>query len=140
MSIYIKESTSAPEGKILQELKGLVDICYPVPLNFVSMEGTKYLYLLEEDSAIGYCAIDENYNYVEDLVVHPDKCRYSLMLIKKLLELIKGEWKAEFRESTSYKYLKLMEKRGKVKIIQENEPTVTSGEKFYRVKFVPLFY
>lgn len=140
MSICIKKSTLAPEGKILQELKGLVDICYPVPLNFVLMEGTKYLYLLEEDSAIGYCAIDENYNYVEDLVVHPNKRRYSLMLIKKLLELIKGEWKAEFRESTSYKYLKLMEKRGKVKIIQENEPTVTSGEKFYRVKFVPLFY
>lgn len=140
MSICIKKSTLAPEGKILQELKGLVDICYPVPLNFVLMEGTKYLYLLEEDSAIGYCAIDENYNYVEDLVVHPDKRRYSLMLIKKLLELIKGEWKAEFRESTSYKYLKLIEKRGKVKIIQENEPTVTSGEKFYRVKFVPLFY
>lgn len=102
------------------------------------------LVLVDNDKGIvGYCLYDKDEKSIYDMAVLPeyrtDENASSRKLFAEVVRKIKeigGEWKGEFREGTSYRYLSTMQQRGLVSFENNGVDHVMSdGSHVYKVKF-----
>lgn len=102
------------------------------------------LVLVDNDKGIvGYCLYDKDEKSIYDMAVLPeyrtDENASSRKLFAEVVRKIKeigGEWKGEFREGTSYRYLSTMHQRGLVSFENNGVDHVMSdGSHVYKVKF-----
>ena len=95
---------------------------------------------------VGYCLWDEQEKSVYDMAVLPeyrkDKNASSAKLFleaQKEIRKIGGEWTAELRDKTTYRYMKTMQLRGMVKMDTLNvDHEMSDGSKVFSVRFTPL--
>jgi hypothetical protein len=121
-------------------LQSIADVCYPEGWRFVSTDDTDMGFVLmnKTHGAIGYCAIETSQKYIADIAVHPEHRQHSMVLVRHVLRVIKslgGEWTCDARESTSFKLLKLLDRRGIVHIISHHHDGGMNGEPMYKVVF-----
>lgn len=147
----LKPSTSKSEvtvrGALTSDMDALQKISkerYPEGWQHVPIEADTRGLVIEEAGrgVIGYALIEPNNRYISDIAVTSDANVHKTMsLIKSVSELVKqvgGEWSADCRDSTSYKLLKNMEKRGKIKIIKDEVTSRMGNEDMHHVVFVPI--
>lgn len=92
---------------------------------------------------VGYCLYDKEEKSVYDMAVlkayRTDKNATSSKLFLSVMEDIRkegGEWTAEVRDSTTYKWFKIMEARGRVKLAEEGiDHVMSDGSKVYKIRF-----
>lgn len=92
-------------------------------------------YKLEDD---WYFIAVRHYNFVElvDFASVSKKCFKMLQVVSWLFDnFSKSKVRADCRESTSYQLMKVMEKRGKIDIV-EDEPHIRNLEIFHRITVV----
>lgn len=97
----------------------------------------------KEKGVVGYCLYDKEAKEIYDMAVLPeyrtDKNASSQKLFAELMRVIKqegGEWHAELRDSTTYKYLKIMAERGVVTFEDHGlDHVMSDGSKVYKVSF-----
>lgn len=94
----------------------------------------------ETEQMVGYALLSFAEKEILDLAVLPNFRKHSLVLLNKLLDMIpKGEmWKATARESTSYKLLKIQEKRGRIKLIEGDSEDKMGKDKMINVQLTIL--
>ena len=100
----------------------------------------------KDKGVVGYCLWDEQEKSVYDMAVLPeyrkDKNASSSKLFletQKEIRKIGGEWTAELRDKTTYRYMKMMQLRGMVKMdTLEVDHEMSDGSKVYQVRFTPL--
>ncbi|MDO4162298.1 MAG: hypothetical protein Q4D80_04775 [Pseudomonadota bacterium] len=160
MQVLLCRNKDAQSLDKTQESQRFVrDICY---LDFDEMamvseqcfpEGDKALQspdrlqglaLVDADKGIvGYCLYDKEEKSVYDMAVLPkyrtDKNASSKKLFGELIRRIReigGEWSAELRDKTTYRYLNVMSKRGLVTFENNGiDHEMSDGSKVYSVKF-----
>lgn len=110
-------------------------------------ENMSGLVLVDKDKGVvGYCLYDENAHTIDDMAVLPeyrkDKNASSMKLFGEMMRRVKnigGEWTAELRDKTTYRFMQAMQKRGLV----ESETLgidheMSDGSKVYEVRFKPV--
>jgi hypothetical protein len=117
---------------------------YPDGWEEVPMERLSSGLILEDenDHVIGYAIYEPEKRYVADLAVRKDADpTKTLLLLKRLFQAINtigGEWKADCRESSSYKLLQLVNKRGLITITADEETDEMGDESMHEVSFLVL--
>jgi hypothetical protein len=119
------------------ELKDIALSCYPKEWAYIPEGYT--IGLFKSDVLIGYCVLDIQNRYISDIAVYPNQRIYSKILLISIFNVIKntkGLWSANCRETTSYKFIKYMEERGKIEIHSEKVSNNKIGDdKLYYVVF-----
>lgn len=117
---------------------------YPSGWQHVPIEADTRGLVIEEPGkgVIGYALIEPANRYISDIAVAPDANVHKTMsLIRSVSELVKqvgGEWSADCRDSTSYKLMKNMERRGKIKILKDEVTNRMGTDDMHHVVFVPI--
>ena len=102
------------------------------------------LALVDKDKGVvGYCLYDKDERSIYDMAVLPeyrtDKHASSLRLLTEMTKKVKGiggEWSAELRDSTTYRYLEIMQQRGLVALETHGiDHEMSDGSKVYSVTF-----
>ena len=96
-----------------------------------------------QKGVVGYCLYDKAEKEIYDMAVLPeyrtDKNASSRKLFGELIRRIKdmdGEWKAELRDQTTYRYLDIMAQRGLVSYQNHGiDHEMSDGSKVYKVSF-----
>jgi hypothetical protein len=135
----------AQEEEDLYDLNEVATACYENSwAQFITLAGDSYnrrVLVLEhaDHGIIGYTSLDTKSQCQEvlDMAVVPEYRRYSNLLLKESLEFMEAEgkvWEADAKEDTSYKLLKLYEKRGKFQLETLCESHYVDGVPCYRVR------
>ena len=134
-------------GLLEDELENCEEVAaqvYPEGWQFAGSEESDCgfaIWVLEEEmyNLVGYATIESQNRYISDMAVLPEYRKYSLPLIRKVLDFCSrfdGEWEVDARESTSYRLLKLMDRRGRLTLLSEEESEETiAGERMIKVRF-----
>lgn len=102
------------------------------------------LALVDKDKGVvGYCLYDKDERSIYDMAVLPeyrkDKNASSRKLFVETLKKIKeigGEWSAELRDKTTYRYMEIMQQRGLVSFETHGvDHEMSDGSKVYSVTF-----
>ena len=97
----------------------------------------------EEKGIVGYCLYDKEEKELYDMAVLPeyrtDQNASSRKLLAEVIREVRktgGEWHAELRDKTTYRYMEIMSERGLVSLKNEGVDHVMSdGSLVYRVSF-----
>ena len=125
-------------GKISKECFPQGDERLQVPKNLSGLA------LVDEaKGVVGYCLYDKEERNIYDMAVLPeyrtDKNASSKKLFGELIKRIHkigGEWSAELRDKTTYRYLEAMSQRGLVKFENHGvDHEMSDGSKVYSVTF-----
>lgn len=112
---------------------------YPSGWQFAGSHDTDYgLVLMHEDQVVGYSCMETGNRYVADIAVLETARKFSRKLVDATLAYCRrvgGEWTADCRESTSYKLMKLYERRGRVVIREEAVNGDLNGEALHQLRF-----
>lgn len=111
---------------------------YPSRWDFASFGDHALVLDTKKDGVVGYASFDSDNQYISDIAVLPQFTQYSMKLFNALgnyMRRIGGVWSADCRESTSYKFVKLQAKRGRLKIESEEKTHDMEGEQMYRMRF-----
>ncbi|MBO5441517.1 MAG: hypothetical protein J6A09_03000, partial [Alphaproteobacteria bacterium] len=100
----------------------------------------------EYKGVVGYCLYDKDKKHIYDMAVLPeyrkDKNASSGKLFAETMRRVKelgGEWHAELRDKTTYRYLEVMAKRGLVTYETHGvDHEMSDGSKVYAVSFKPV--
>ena len=100
----------------------------------------------EYKGVVGYCLYDKDEKHIYDMAVLPeyrkDKNASSGKLFAETMRRVKelgGEWHAELRDKTTYRYLDVMAKRGLVTYETHGvDREMSDGSKVYAVSFKPV--
>lgn len=100
----------------------------------------------EYKGVVGYCLYDKDKKHIYDMAVLPeyrkDKNASSGKLFAETMRRVKelgGEWHAELRDKTTYRYLEVMVKRGLVTYETHGvDHEMSDGSKVYAVSFKPV--
>jgi hypothetical protein len=102
------------------------------------------LALVDKDKGVvGYCLYDKDERYISDMAVLPeyrtDKNASSRKLFAQTIKKVKeigGEWSAELRDKTTYRYMEIMQQRGLVSFETHGvDHEMSDGSKVYSVTF-----
>ena len=96
-----------------------------------------------DKGVVGYCLYDKNEKSIYDMAVLPeyrtDENASSRRLFAEMIRRVKkigGEWSAELRDKTTYRYLKVMAERGMVSFENHGvDHKMSDGSKVYQVSF-----
>ena len=96
-----------------------------------------------DESDFCHCLYDKDERYIYDMAVLPeyrkDNNASSQKLFAALIKEIKnigGTWNADLRDSTTYRYIETMQKRGLVSFKQQGiNHTMSDGSKVISVSF-----
>lgn len=100
--------------------------------------------LVDKDKGVvGYCLYDPEEKHIYDMAVLPEYRKDQNAFSSKLFfeigkEITKqgGEWTLEARDSTTYRYMKMMQFRGMIKMSTLGiDHTMSDGSNVYNVKF-----
>jgi hypothetical protein len=124
----------------LEACSEVAQVVYPTGWQFAGSEETDYgLVLMHESQIVGYATVETGNRYISDIAVLETARAFSRKLVDGVLAYcrrIGGEWSADCRESTSYRLLKLYERRGRVEIASEDLNTGNlNGEPMHRIHF-----
>jgi len=140
-----KHNTVFVRGASQDDLEILTPIaqeCFPEGWQFCGSDATDMGFILMNGSiAVGYAAIESHNRYICDIAVLPDHRRHSMVLIRKVLQYCKehdGSWTCDARESTSYRLMKSLHKRGTIRILNESPTNSMCGESMFKVEFQVL--
>ena len=91
----------------------------------------------EEEAVIEYVTYDPDVRYIADMAVLPEHRISSNMLMRAMLERCNdGEWwKADCRESTSLRLLRLYARRGVIELEEQGEANPVGSERCVQVVF-----
>lgn len=102
------------------------------------------LALVDKDKGVvGYCLYDKDERSIYDMAVLPeyrtDKNASSGKLFTETIKKVKeigGEWSAELRDKTTYRYMEIMQQRGLVSFETHGvDHEMSDGSKVYSVTF-----
>ena len=102
------------------------------------------LALVDKDQGVvGYCLYDKDERSIYDMAVLPeyrtDKNASSRKLFAETIKKVKeigGEWSAELRDKTTYRYMEIMQQRGLVAFKTHGvDHQMSDGSKVYSVTF-----
>lgn len=124
----------------LEGLELVAQTVYPEGWQFAGSEETDFaLKLLKGSQIIGYCTIETANRYISDIAVIEEYRKYSNLLINRVLNYCRtlgGSWEADCRISTSYRLLKLFERRGRLNLIEDCESSQSmDNHSMRRVRF-----
>lgn len=133
-------------GAIEEDLENINQVaaaCYEATwaqtMSLAEDPNNAHVLLLEhiDQGIVGYASLDIHEKYVCDLAVLPEYRNFSNLLLKETLEFMKSEggaWEADAKEDTSYRLLKLYEKRGKLQLEVLYPSHSVDGIPTYRVR------
>lgn len=102
------------------------------------------LALVDKDKGVvGYCLYDKDERYISDMAVLPeyrtDENASSRKLFAEVIKKVKeigGEWSAELRDNTTYRYMEVMQQRGLVAFKTHGvDHEMSDGSKVYAGTF-----
>lgn len=140
--IYI---TGATQDDI-PAMQNIAKICFPESdQNLMVPENDPQAKLLidENKGVVGYILWDEQEKSIYDMAVLPeyrkDKNRSSLVLLNDMLKHVSkdgGEWSADLRDQTSLRYMRAMQGRNVIKMVEKGiSHTMSDGSKVVSVTF-----
>jgi hypothetical protein len=135
-SVWVRGAGEDDMSKALEISKK----CFGEEGQFVA-DGDMGLILESKNSgSVGYAILDSEKFSINDIAVLPEfRGRDSLKFVNTILakcKSINSIWDCQARESTSYKILKLYEKRGKIVILEEEQNnTKIDNESYPYIKF-----
>ena len=99
-----------------------------------------------EKGIVGYCLYDAEEKWIYDMAVLPayrtDENSSSRKLLSAMMRVIKkegGEWHAEMRDKTTFRFLETMAERGLVKFEKQGiDHTMSDGSEVIAVTFTPI--
>lgn len=121
-------------------LEAIAKEVYPKDWQFIQIEPeTRGLVLEKDNNVVGYALYEPESRYVSDLAVKPGtKPSETYRLLSPLFKVMSehpGSWAADCRESTSYQFIKALEKRGRIKITEDQVNGYIGGEPRRHVVF-----
>ena len=127
-----------PDFEVAEDLAKEI---YPEGWQFAGSEESDCGFgLWVKEKMVGYATIEYTNSYISDLAVLEEYRKYSFHLLRAVLSFCKkqeeSEWTADCRESTSYKLLKVMEKRNIISIKKQEDNEVFLGkDRMFSISF-----
>ena len=129
----------------IDEMEKISEYCFPEgDQQLQTPDRMSGLVLVDANKGVvGYCLYDKEEKSIYDMAVFPeyrkDKNASSQKLFGEMIRRIRkigGEWSAELRDKTTYKYLDIMSKRGLVTFESHGiDHEMSDGSKVYSVTF-----
>ena len=132
----------------IDAMENIAEKCFPSSdQELQTPENLSGLALVDEaKGVVGYCLYDAQKREIYDMAVLPeyrkDKNGSSTKLFGEIIRRVKnlgGEWSAELRDKTTYRFMEAMEKRGLVQMQSKGfDHAMSDGSNVYSVKFKPI--